>query len=49
VFIFHIGREESSGADDPVPDPATATASLGRGVPVPDWGFLPTREGDAGL
>lgn len=54
MFIFHIGREESSGADDPVPDPvpvllAPATVSLGRGVPVPDWGFLPTREGDAGL
>jgi hypothetical protein len=56
MFIFHMGREESSGADDPVPNPApvpvlpaTSTVSLGRGVPVPDWDFLPTREGDAGL
>ena len=49
MFIFHIGREESIGADDPVPDPVPATVSLGRGVAVPDWGFFPTREGDAGL
>ena len=54
MFIFHIGSEESSGSDDPVPDPApvavlpaTAMVSLGNGIP--DWACLPTREGDVGL